>query len=425
MKTYEVKEQAESFILVGIERSEELINIDESLDELNELVKTSGGISVDRLIQKRERPHPGHYLGKGKVEELSDLISLHNATGIVCDDELSNIQIRNLSDILGVKVVDRTLIILDIFANQASSAEGKAQVELAQQRYRLSHLTGLGKSLSRLGGGIGTRGPGEKKLETDRRHVRRRIEELEEELKTIETHRNVQREKRSRNSQIVLSLVGYTNAGKSTLMNALTGAGVFESGKLFATLDTTTRQLELGGGSTVLLSDTVGFIHKLPHNLVKAFRSTLDELKYSDIIIHVVDSSNPARSQHMKVVYDTMDQLGCSAKPIICALNKADISTDLPYPIDSRAEKSLFLSAKTGQGVDALMVEIENIINSMRLRVAAVIPYTEGSLMNRIREKCELIKEEFIESGIYIEAFVDDEMKRRMDKFISQNNGEN
>ncbi|MDL2248200.1 GTPase HflX [Tyzzerella sp. OttesenSCG-928-J15] len=418
MKTYETAREAESFILVGLESDGSLLAIDESLDELEELVKTSGGVSVDRLVQKRERPHPGHYLGKGKLDELSDLISLHNATGIVCDDELTNTQIRNMNDILGVKVVDRTLIILDIFANQASSAEGKAQVELAQQKYRLSHLTGLGKSLSRLGGGIGTRGPGEKKLETDRRHIKRRITELEEELKDIETHRNVQREKRSRNSQIVVSLVGYTNAGKSTLMNALTGAGVFESGKLFATLDTTTRQLELSGGSTILLSDTVGFIQKLPHNLIKAFRSTLDELKYSNIIIHVVDSSNPARSQHMKVVYDTMASLGSIDKPIICALNKCDLETDLPYPMDSHAEKTLFLSAKTGKGTAELLTEIERLINSMRRRLAAVLPYNEGSLMNRVREKSEIICEEYRENGIYVEIYADEEIAGRIKDYI-------
>ena len=407
-KTFDTSAKPEKFILVGLEA--------DSLDELYELVKTANADGIDRLVQHRDRPHPATYLGKGKVEELRDLIALHEATGIVCDDELSNTQIRNLSEALDVKVLDRTLVILDIFANNAHSSEAQAQVELAQQRYRLAHLSGLGKSLSRLGGGIGTRGPGEKKLETDRRHIRRRIEELNAELKVMETHRGVQRSSRERSGEFVISLVGYTNAGKSTLMNALTEAGVYASGKLFATLDITTRKMTLPGGASARLSDTVGFINKLPHHLVKAFRATLSELKFSDVLLHVVDSSSADSAAHIAVVNSVLKDIGVADKPILLALNKVDKVEPggaFPAPLDPSSEKTVQISAKTGQGIPALLSEIELLQNKGRKLIEAVIPYSEGALLDRIRHSCEITLEEYAESGVCVKFWANEEFANR------------
>lgn len=416
---HETELSKDRFIIVGIENENSGMTLEESLDELEELIQTSGAEVAGRIAQKRERAHPAHYLGKGKVDELKDTISLFNATGIVCDDELSSTQIRNLSEMLDVKILDRTLIILDIFAGRASSLEGKVQVELAQQKYRLSHLTGMGKNLSRLGGGIGTRGPGEKKLETDRRHIKDRIVELEAKLKEIETHRQVLRGRRERKSEVVFSLVGYTNAGKSTLLNTLTGAGIFASDQLFATLDTTSRALSLGNASKVLLTDTVGFINKLPHSLIKAFRSTLDELRYADIIIHVVDASSPSRALHMEVVYDTLKDLKCTGKPVITVYNKIDKCTEYPLPPDENAKYHIKMCAVTGDGAEALTKAAEDILKSMRNKISAVVPYEEGSLLNMARTKSEIIKEEYRESGIYIEAYVTEEIYNKISKYIT------
>jgi len=407
---FDTSAKPEKFILVGLEA--------DSLDELHELVKTANALGIDRLTQQRERPHPATYLGKGKVEELRDLISLHDATGIVCDDELTNTQIRNLSDALDVKVLDRTLIILEIFANNAHTAEAQAQVELAQQRYRLSHLTGLGRSLSRLGGGIGTRGPGEKKLETDRRHIRRRIEELGAELKDIETHRNVQRSARERSGELIISLVGYTNAGKSTLMNTLTEAGVYASNKLFATLDITTRKMILPGGANTRLSDTVGFINKLPHHLVKAFRATLSELKYSDLLVHVVDSSNVESAAHIAVVNSVLEELKISDMPIILVLNKADLGVPVPVPLDPLSSKTVQISAKTGQGIPILLSEIEEVLNRGRKLLKAVIPYSQGPLLDKIRQACEIVEEEYVENGVAIKFWANEEAENRAADYV-------
>jgi len=411
LSTHDTSIKPEKFILVGL--------APEGLDELSELVKTSGAESIDRLVQSRERPHPATYLGKGKVEELSDLISLHGATGIVCDDELSNAQIRNLSEALDVKVLDRTLIILDIFANNARTAEAQAQVELAQQRYRLSHLSGLGKSLSRLGGGIGTRGPGEKKLETDRRHIRKRIDELNLELKDIETHRSVQRAARKKSGVFVVSLVGYTNAGKSTLMNALTEADVYASNKLFATLDITTRAFTLPGGASVRLTDTVGFIDKLPHHLVKAFRATLSELEHSDVLVHVADSSSPECAAHVDVVGSVLGDLGVTERPMILALNKSDLGGALPIPSDPYSEKTVQISAKTGAGIPTLLSQIEELLNRGRKFLKVTIPYSDGTLLDKIRNSCEISAEEYVESGVSIEFWANEEFENRV-KVYSQ-----
>ena len=298
-EVFETKQMTERVILVGVSYQDN-DDTEQSLEELGELASTAGAVSVGRMIQNREAPHPGTYLGKGKIEELKQLIWELDATGVICDDELSPAQLANLEDLLETKVMDRTLIILDIFAQRASTREGKIQVELAQLRYRATRLTGLGRSLSRLGGGIGTRGPGEKKLEVDRRLIKDRISQLKQELETVKRHREVARQQRSKNPIPVAAIVGYTNAGKSTLLNQLTGANVLEEDKLFATLDPTTRNLKLASGQEVLLTDTVGFIRKLPHHLIQAFRSTLEEAKYADLILHVVDASNPQMDVHMK-----------------------------------------------------------------------------------------------------------------------------
>jgi len=408
----------ERVILVAVEDERSAVSAEESLDELEELVRTAGAEASDKLIQKREAVHPGHYIGKGKLDELKDLIALHGATGIVCDDELRPGQIRRMSEILETKIMDRTMVILDIFASRASSAEGKAQVELAQLKYRLSHLSGLGKILSRLGGGIGTRGPGEKKLETDRRHIRERVNDLQRELKEIRLRRGIQREKREKNNIPVISLAGYTNAGKSTLMNLLTNAGVLEENKLFATLDTTTRRIKLKGGTEALITDTVGFIRKLPHSLIEAFRATLEEMSYADILIHVADASNPAREAQVKSVYDTLKELKCLDKPIITVFNKMDKEVETPLPADKIARAALPLSARTGEGADALLDKLEEIINSLKKRVTVCIPYSEGRLVSLIHDKCEVLREEHTENGTLIEIYASDEIYSRVEKYI-------
>ena len=308
-QTYENEQMEEKVILIGVSEQEG-DDAEDSLAELAELVKTAGAVVVGTLIQKRESIHPGTYVGTGKVDEIAQLLAATGATGIVCDDELSPAQMKNLESILATKVMDRTLIILDIFAARATTSEGKIQVELAQLKYRLSRLSGLGKSMSRLGGGIGTRGPGEKKLEMDRRLINDRIAQLNRELKEVVKHRDITRAKREKNDVPVVAIVGYTNAGKSTLLNHLTDAEVLEEDKLFATLDPTTRVLELDGHQQILLTDTVGFIRKLPHHLIEAFKSTLEEAKYADYIFHVVDASNPQMDKQMHIVFETLDRLG-------------------------------------------------------------------------------------------------------------------
>ena len=304
----ELGKEKERVLLVGVSTFGQELT-ESSLDELSELAKTAGAETAGRLIQNREQVHPGTYVGKGKIEEIKDMLWETEATGIVCDDELSPAQMKNLQDELDVKVMDRTLLILDIFAARASTSEGKIQVELAQLKYRQTRLTGFGTALSRLGGGIGTRGPGEKKLEMDRRLIKSRIAQLNRELKEVKRHREVTRGQRKKSRIPVIAIVGYTNAGKSTLLNKLTGADIFAEDKLFATLDPTTRGLRLLSGQEILLTDTVGFIKKLPHHLVEAFKSTLEEAKYADLILHVVDSSNPQMDEQMFTVYETLKNL--------------------------------------------------------------------------------------------------------------------
>lgn len=409
----ENKEVEERLILVGIAvDSAELVSV--SLDELKELIHTAGAVVVGRVIQNREAPHPGTYLGIGKLEELKSLIDQTGATGIVCDDELSPAQIRNMEDILDTKIMDRTLVILDIFAKRAVTHEGKIQVELAQLRYRSTRLVGMRQSLSRLGGGIGTRGPGEKKLEMDRRLIQKRIGQLKAELKDVEMHRDITRQRRSHNSVSVVALVGYTNAGKSTLFNYLTNAGVLEEDKLFATLDPAVRQIELEDGQQVLLTDTVGFIHKLPHHLVEAFRSTLEEAKYADIILHVVDSSSPQMELYMQVVYETLEKLGVGSKPVITVFNKIDLLEEEMVLKDHRAEKTMQISAKTGKNIKKLLEEIGNQLRQKQVFLEKVFHYEQAGLIQMIRQYGQLLKEEYTEDGIWVQAYVPEEVHGRI-----------
>lgn len=408
-KLYDLEEQAERVILVGVSLAEGL-DMEKSLDELEELATTAGAMTVGRMIQNRELVHPGTYLGKGKIEELKDLIWETEATGIICDDELSPAQLGNLQDLLEIKVMDRTLIILDIFAGRASTNEGKIQVELAQLKYRQSRLTGLGRSLSRLGGGIGTRGPGEKKLETDRRLIRDRVSQLNRELKDVKRHREVAREQRSRNKIPVIAIVGYTNAGKSTLLNRLTGANVYEEDQLFATLDPTTRSLQLPSKQEVLFTDTVGFIRKLPHHLIEAFKSTLEEAKYADIILHVVDASNPQMDVQMYTVYETLRDLEVVDKPIITAFNKQDRIEHEEIVRDLRADKILKISAKTGLGLEKLQEAVEDILREQKIAIERTYTYAEAGKIQLIRKYGELLEEDYRDDGIFVRAYVPQEI---------------
>lgn len=383
---------------------------EKSLDELEELAQTAGAETVGRIIQNREQIHPGTYVGKGKLDEIKNLLWETDATGIICDDELSPAQLGNLQDALDTKVMDRTLIILDIFAERASTNEGKIQVELAQLKYRQSRLVGLGKSLSRLGGGIGTRGPGEKKLEMDRRLIKGRIAQLNRELKDVKRHREVTREQRSRNHIPVIAIVGYTNAGKSTLLNRLTGASVLEEDKLFATLDPTTRGLKLPSGQEVLLTDTVGFIRKLPHHLIEAFKSTLEEAKYADMILHVVDVSNPQMDEQMYTVYETLQNLDVKDKVVITAFNKQDRLTEVPIIRDFKADHIANISARTGQGLDALQSVIEQILRERKIEISRTYSYADAGKIQLIRKYGELLEEEYREDGIFVHAFVPKEL---------------
>ena len=409
MQLYDLKETKERVILVGVQ-ADDNEDTEKSLDELEELAQTAGAETVGRIIQNREQIHPGTYVGKGKLDEIKNLLWETDATGIICDDELSPAQLGNLQDALDTKVMDRTLIILDIFAERASTNEGKIQVELAQLKYRQSRLVGLGKSFSRLGGGIGTRGPGEKKLEMDRRLIKGRIAQLNRELKDVKRHREVTREQRSRNHIPVIAIVGYTNAGKSTLLNRLTGASVLEEDKLFATLDPTTRGLKLPSGQEVLLTDTVGFIRKLPHHLIEAFKSTLEEAKYADMILHVVDVSNPQMDEQMYTVYETLQNLDVKDKVVITAFNKQDRLTEVPIIRDFKADHIVNISARTGQGLDTLQSVIEQILRERKIEISRTYSYADAGKIQLIRKYGELLEEEYREDGIFVHAFVPKEL---------------
>lgn len=409
---YETKSELEKVILVAVSTGNEL-DAQESLDELEELTSTAGAVVVGRVIQNLEHVNTATYIGSGKVNELKDLIWETEADAIICDDELSPAQYKNLEDALNVKVMDRTLIILDIFAGRAKTAEGKIQVELAQLKYRSTRLIGM-RNLSRQGGGIGTRGPGEKKLEVDRRLIKNRIAQLKSQIDELESHRQVTRAKRQENPVPVAAIVGYTNAGKSTLLNTLTDASVLEEDKLFATLDPTTRSYLLPDGQEVLLTDTVGFIRKLPHHLIDAFRSTLEEAKYSDIIIHVVDSSNPAMDKNVNAVYETLRDLQVKDKIIITVFNKQDKLEGNPILKDFKADYVVNAAIKKGIGLDEINSAIQQALKSMRIVVEKVLSYADAGKVGLIRKYGQLISEEYKDDGIYVKAYIPAQMEDKL-----------
>lgn len=401
----EIGEQQERVILFAASTNDS-DDTEESVKELKELVKTAGAETVGTVIQNRENIHPGTYLGKGKIQELKEMVWESGATGVVCDDELSPAQLKNLEDALDTKVMDRTMIILDIFAARAKTREGKIQVELAQLRYRAVRLVGLRNSLSRLGGGIGTRGPGETKLEVDRRRIHERISQLKSELQDVERHRDVVRKQREQSGTLTAAIVGYTNAGKSTLLNKLTGAGILAEDKLFATLDPTTRALVLPGGEKVLLTDTVGFIRKLPHHLVEAFKSTLEEARYCDVILHVVDCSNPQMDMQMHVVYETLRRLDIKDKEIITVFNKVDRPDADTACRDMSADYKVRLSAKTGEGIGELLDLFAVILRNRRIYFEKVFAYKNAGRIQTIRKSGQLLSEEYQDDGIHVKAYV-------------------
>lgn len=409
---YENEEKRERVILVGVCVSDK-DDTEVSLIELAELVTTAGAETVGTVLQNREAVHPGTYIGKGKIDEVKEMMILEGADGIVCDDELSPAQMKNLEDALECKVMDRTMLILDIFAQHARTAEGKLQVELAQLKYQSTRLIGSHMALSRIGGGaagasggIGTRGPGEKKLETDRRLIKARISALKAELAQVKKNREVARSMREKNHLPVIAVVGYTNAGKSTLLNKLTDAGVLAEDKLFATLDTTTRALQIEGGEQVLLVDTVGFIRKLPHHLVDAFRSTLEEAKYADIILHVVDSSGTDMDAQMHIVYETLEQLGIKDKPVVTAFNKQDLPQKIKICKDFKADKTVKISAKYGDGLEELLHAVSELLREGRVYVECILPYADGGRLNLIRKYGQLLSGDYVEEGVKVKAYV-------------------
>lgn len=409
----ETKQARERVILIGIQTADGE-EVQASLDELRQLAETAGAEAVGRVIQNREQPHPATYLGKGKLEEVKELLWETEAVGIVCDDELSPAQLSGLEKALDVKIMDRTLLILDIFAARARTREGKIQVELAQLKYRAARLVGLRESLSRLGGGIGTRGPGESKLEVDRRRIHERISWLKAELKDVERHRDVTRQKRMNNRIPVTAIVGYTNAGKSTLLNRLTGADILAEDQLFATLDPTTRTLQLPGGDTMLLTDTVGFIRKLPHHLIEAFKSTLEEARYADVILHVVDSANPQADSQMHVVYETLQSLGVKDKTIVTAFNKCDRLDGDPALRDLRADHSLLISAASGQGLGHLKEVLSAVLRARRVYVERFFLYKDAGKMEQFHRYGQVLNEEYREEGIAIAGYLPAELAGKM-----------
>ncbi len=409
----------EKVIIAGLHTgSRDYINdtTDESMKELSELVDTAGGEVVGEMVQNRPLPDSGTYFGEGKLDELKEAVNALEATLVVFDDELSPVQLRNISDILGVRVLDRSMLILDIFAMRARSGEGKLQVELAQLKYQLPRLRGMGLELSRTGGGIGTRGPGETKLETDRRHIRTRIAALEEQIREIKKHRGLLRSRRSKDGVITAAIVGYTNAGKSTLLNRLTDAGVFAEDKLFATLDTTSRAITLEDNRKIILIDTVGFIRKLPHYLVEAFKSTLEEAAEADFLIHVTDASSPDADMHIKVVKDVLKDLGAQSKPVINVYNKCDIATDFIPPASDGI--NVFISAKTGKGTDRLIEVIADTAPGRKHEHTFLIPYSDGGILNALHSNEKVLSEEYTDTGVSVRVLVDDAVFGGLEKYL-------
>ncbi len=412
----ETEEKIPRTLLVSVDTGK--FDAQASMDELCELVESAGAEPVLTVVQKLDRPETATFVGSGKLAEIKDVCSAQEIDLIVCDSELSPTQIKTLEAETDVRTIDRTTLILDIFALRANSREGKLQVELAQLKHLLPRLTGKGVALSRLGGGIGTRGPGETKLETDRRHIHRRMETLKEQLRDVENHRSRLRTRREKDGVITVAIVGYTNAGKSTLMNYLTDAGVLAQDKLFATLDPTSRALKLPSGVTVMLIDTVGLVRRLPHGLVEAFKSTLEEAALSDVILNVCDASSPEAQVHMKVTEDLLSELGCGDTPVITVFNKCDRLSALDIAPDS--ERVVHISAKNGQGIDRLLERIEaNLPVSLR-RVSLLLPFTAAGLQNEIRQKGTLLSEEYTAEGIRTEAVVDKALYRKVAEYTTE-----
>lgn len=402
MEFFENKTEQEKAVLVSVDTGE--FDVDSSLAELTELAKTAGAEVICEMTQKREAPEPGTYLGKGKLQELSDYCENEKPDLVIIDGELSPAQQRNIETITDTRVIDRTTLILDIFAQRALSGEGKLQVELAQLKYALPRLGGKGASMSRLGGGIGTRGPGETKLETDKRHIRRQIAALTEDLKALDERRTRHRERRKKDGVITVALVGYTNAGKSTIMNTLTDAGVLAENKLFATLDPTARALTLPDGSTVQLIDTVGFIRRLPHKLVEAFKSTLDEAVDANVILNICDASSDECSEHYRVTMELLEELGCSDKPIITVLNKCDLVNDIQIPLVTNCVR---ISAKSGEGLEELLKKINEALPPTRKRVKILLPFSMGGVAAELRKTGVVHSEEYTADGLLLDITAD------------------
>ena len=387
---------------------------EQTLDELEALLETAGGECVAKVLQNRHAPDPHSFVGEGKAEEIRELAAIHAAEMVVFDNDLSPSQIRALEEITGATVLDRSALILDIFAQRARTAEGRLQVELAQYKYLLPKLSGMGKSMSRLGGGIGTRGPGETKLETDRRHIRARIDRLEEELEQVRKLRAVERRRRQKNEIPVVALVGYTNTGKSTLLNRLTGADIPANNRLFDTLDTTTRQLAVSDRLSVLLSDTVGFIAKLPHHLVDAFRATLEELAYADLLIHVIDAADPDREDHIQVVEKLISQLANPETPVIRCYNKADLVEPDALPV---GQNNVAISARTGQGIDRLFALVERELSKGLRKAVFLLPYSMGGQVEVLHDKARVLRCDYTAQGIEIEAECDEVLYGRLSQY--------
>ena len=404
----------EKAILVGLNAdvfTAEETATEQTLDELEALLETAGGECVGRVLQNRHAPDPHSFLGEGKVEEIAELVETTGANLLVFDNSLTPSQIRALEELTGTSVLDRSALILDIFAQRAKTKEGRLQVELAQYKYLLPRLSGMGKSMSRLGGGIGTRGPGETKLETDRRHIRDRITRLQQELDEVRRVRGVQRERRIRNSVPVVAIVGYTNAGKSTLLNHLTGAGIPANNRLFDTLDTTTRQLTVSDTLDVLLSDTVGFIAKLPHNLVEAFKATLEELQYADLLLHVIDAGDPERENHIDVVNKLIAQLAKPETPVIECYNKMDTVKEDDLP---RGQSIAAISAKTGEGVEDLLRLIEKSLDRGLHHCTFLLPYAMAGQVDQLHTQAKVMRCDYTAEGIEIETICDDILYGRL-----------
>ena len=419
-KTFETKQ--ERAVLVGLNadcfRMDQTAT-EETLEELEALLETAGGFCTGKILQNRHTPDSHSFIGEGKAQEVRMLVEATESTMVVFDNELSPGNIRALEEIIGVTVLDRSALILDIFAQRAKTKEGRLQVELAQYKYLLPRLSGMGKSLSRQGGGIGTRGPGETKLESDRRHIRERINRLEQELEQVRHVRSVQRERRMKNSVPVVAIVGYTNAGKSTLLNRLTGAGIPANNRLFDTLDTTSRQLTVSDNLDVILTDTVGFIAKLPHHLVDAFRATLEELEYADLLLHVIDASDENRQEHITVVDKLISQLAKPGTKVLQCYNKADLVQPVDIPI---GEDVVAVSAATGTGMDNLLQGIERMLGHSRHHVTVTLPYSMGGMVETLHNNAQVLNVDYTAQGISVETIVDPILYGRLKEYITKEN---